>query len=96
MDSSTSIMYCLHGNSTSSSIEFLRGVKYAPQAELRIRMFLQDPDPYMVTILDGNSEISAHGGSTPCYLNCSRHLTGSKADGNPIFYSETPIYHEKK
>ena len=39
MDSSTFIVYCLHGNSKSLPIEFLRGVKYAPPAGLRIRMF---------------------------------------------------------
>ena len=36
----------------------------------------------MVLILDGNSEIRAHGGSIRCYLVCVRHLIRTKRRKN--------------
>ena len=52
-----------------------------------------DTLPYMVLILDGNSEIDARVRSNLCYLTCPRLLISSRAVTNRIFfYPKRPIF----
>ena len=46
----------------------------------------------MLFIFHGSSEIGARVRSTLCYLTYLRHLIGSKALTNQIFFSKIPIF----